>query len=450
MFTELHSVFVNEIQHSSHCPKLGLHVGNASLQSLGNPNDPMQGFFARWKKLNGQDSSELRDQEFQAGCVVPASGPCVIFLACPREMPLSRNFGTGLAIRGHSAEGAFILDCPEFYVHDVSKSTEIPGWAILQPVNQTMKISYGSSCNFTKVRATLNNFDYEYGNVPDDFSHANKNQILRVKAGDRDVDFVRRSEYAQLRRMLDGGMLTSTSLVEICFHARPGEAEEELLTFAFQVSGMCNLVAMQHTGPNVVSLFDSEDQVTKRLVGNPVESEFRRSSILGSLHIELPQFFCECFSNFIGLNNNSSWGAFNTLIASLEDPPYLEQKLMSLFAAVEGFVKFSLLEDGMLEKDLPTDLNTCIGAAKSRLGWDVPKHYKVNNKIRPMRNGLMHEFKLNSSPADSVMVFQKWRVFLMRRLLHRLGYTGRIDSASAGVRVASEIGDFSEEANSFS
>ena len=46
-------------------------------------------------------------------------------------------------------------------------------------------------------------------------------------------------------------------------------------------------------------------------------------------------------------------------------------------------------------------------------------------------------------------LFDKWRLFLFRRVLIRLGYDGQIESPHKGWRARSDVADFSEEHNSF-
>ena len=47
------------------------------------------------------------------------------------------------------------------------------------------------------------------------------------------------------------------------------------------------------------------------------------------------------------------------------------------------------------------------------------------------------------------LLFDKWRLFLFRRVLMRLGYAGKVVSPHKGWRSSSDVADFSEERNSF-
>lgn len=67
-----------------------------------------------------------------------------------------------------------------------------------------------------------------------------------------------------------------------------------------------------------------------------------------------------------------------------------------------------------------------------------------------MRNAVVH----GSAPptADSAelrLLFDKWKLFLFRRVLIRLGYAGKVTSPHKGWALTSDVGDFSEEHNDF-
>jgi hypothetical protein len=47
------------------------------------------------------------------------------------------------------------------------------------------------------------------------------------------------------------------------------------------------------------------------------------------------------------------------------------------------------------------------------------------------------------------LLWDKWRLFLFRRVLMRLGYHGKVVSPHKGWRSSSDVADFSEEQNSF-
>src|SRR6202035_2230819 len=153
----------------------------------------------------------------------------------------------GLEISGQSTDGPFQLRCPEFYVETHSERQETAGWAIASPVNQPMTISYGAPRQITRVRALINNFDFEYGNCPDPDHDAQEQETLRVVASGRIVDFQWRAGRLDLRRLLDTGILRSTSLTTLTFAAWEGASEEDLAQFAYDIASLCSIVVQQHT-----------------------------------------------------------------------------------------------------------------------------------------------------------------------------------------------------------
>jgi hypothetical protein len=145
------------------------------------------------------------------------------------------------------------------------------------------------------------------------------------------------------------------------------------------------------------------------------------------------------------------WRRLPPLYAAIEDPPYLEQKYATLTMAVELFIRGSLIEGGHLSqaeaerKTLP-DL---VGLARKRLGWDMPGHYTKGEQYRRTRNAVDHGGAL---PHDAEQVradFDKWKLFLLRRLFIKLGFDGEVASPEKGWASSSPVGEFSEEHNSF-
>ena len=51
--------------------------------------------------------------------------------------------------------------------------------------------------------------------------------------------------------------------------------------------------------------------------------------------------------------------------------------------------------------------------------------------------------------AEFRLLFDKWRLFLFRRVLIRLGYTGKVISPDKGWASSSDVDDFTEAHNSF-
>jgi hypothetical protein len=119
--------------------------------------------------------------------------------------------------------------------------------------------------------------------------------------------------------------------------------------------------------------------------------------------------------------------------------------------ALEFFMRNCLVEQGQPEEWVAKrDFLELIGAARNHLGWGVPKHYVARDTIRLLRNAVMHGGKLPTKySAEFRLLFDKWRLFLFRRVLMRLGYTGKVVSPHKGWRSSSDVADFSEEWNSF-
>ncbi len=90
-----------------------------------------------------------------------------------------------------------------------------------------------------------------------------------------------------------------------------------------------------------------------------------------------------------------------------------------------------------------------IGEARDKLLWDVPNHYTEKERYRKVRNAVNHGNKLPHDPAQIRHDFDKWHLFLLRRLLLRLGYDGKVASPQEGFASCSAVDEFSAEHNSF-
>lgn len=207
-----------------HC-KLPLHVGIGRLGSQADSGHPLQQAFQHWERLYGKRKPSPSEVEFNASCLVPATGNCLIFLRNQLGVRLNRVFGEGLTVKGESADGRFELICPQFYVEATSSSGEEPAWAIASPVNCMATIFYEEPRPIARITAIINNFDFEYGNWPTDTNQPQREKILRVEASGRTVDFTRRENHGALRHLLDVGLLHSTSLVTFSSDAWEGASE---------------------------------------------------------------------------------------------------------------------------------------------------------------------------------------------------------------------------------
>jgi hypothetical protein len=432
--------------------KLPPHAGVGVVESHGEIDHPVIKQLSQFtKQINDSTSSP---EEFHVTCLVPASGHCLLILKSIGRNPLTRNFGKGLSVGGESSAGPFKLNCPMYYVNAVSGPFEEPGWAIASPVNVPLTIFYGAPRPAARIVAVVNNFDFEDGNVQARGPRSSRREILRVTAAEASVDFVWRDDRTQVRRLLDAGILRTASLTTLSFEAWPEAREEDLIDFARDVASLCGIVTKQHTGLPIISLLDAEGAPIKRIVANPVESDFRRDSILQVLHFDrngLPQVFRQCFAEYVTLRKSPLWNRISSYIAGIEDSSYLEQRVATLMPAIELLLRSSLVEAGVCstgtaERAVLPDL---LGMARRSLAWDIPRHYTVRDSYRILRNAVVHGLRLPSGAENTRREFDKWHLFLLRRVLMRLGYDGYVQCPHRGFVSSSPVNDFSAEFNSF-
>jgi hypothetical protein len=433
--------------------KLPLHTGTGRIASQSDFDHPLEQAFRHWQDITGKRTPGPSDIEFAASCIVPATRNCLIFLRNESGVRLNRVYGNGLSIKGESPDGAFELTCPEFYVQASSSSDLKPAWAVASPRNCTVEITYGESRPIARVNATINNFDFDYGNWPTDIKHAARGKMLRVVASGREVDFARREDRERLRDLLDVRLLRSTALVAFSFAAWEGSSEHDLAAFAYSIASLCSVVARQHTGVPVLSFLDEHGRVVKRRLANAIESPFREDYILRTLHFEggLPKLFLQCFDEHAKMQQSDLWRRLPWLCAGIEDPPYLEQKCATLMAALELLIRSSLIEGGHYSAERAAGLTfpSLVGAARNKLRWDLPSHYTEKERYRLLRNAVSHGGQLPGHIKQIRHDYDKWRLFLLRRFLIRLGFDGEVASPQRGVASSSPVGDFSEEPNSF-
>jgi hypothetical protein len=163
----------------------------------------------------------------------------------------------------------------------------------------------------------------------------------------------------------------------------------------------------------------------------------------------LPQLFRECFDEFARLRDSELWQTMPSFCAGVQDPPYLEQKMASVMAAVERLIRNSLIDAGEANVDEFKPLPELIGAARAALRWDVPKHYTARERYRLNRDAVAHGDDLPHEATEVRQDFDRWRLFLLRRYLIRLGFTGTVASPSRGWASISRVDDFTEDYNSF-
>lgn len=406
-----------------------------------------------FEKWLGRRMVALSELDFEASCLVPATGNCMILLRNQSECLPSRNWGGGLTITGDSPDGKFELTCPQFYVKAGSQKNEQPAWAILSPVNHRVIVVYGTARPITRVVAIINNFDFEYGNWPTDLKEIPREKVLRVQTGGRTVDFAKRDNYVRLRNLLEVGLLWSTALLTFSFSTWEGASEDDLVTFADHVGSLCSIVAQQHTGIPVLTFLDNEGRAVKRILGDAIESRFRQSYVLRHLHFPeaLPKLFVQCFDRHVQMQESHLWKRLPAFFAGIEDSPYLEQKCATLMAGLELLFRNSLIEGGhnSEEEAKKITLPGLLGKARKELGWEIPSHYTEKDLYRLLRNAVSHGDHLPGQPDEIRYHFEKWRLFLMRRFLLRLGFDGKVASADHGYASVSSVSDFSEDHNSF-
>jgi hypothetical protein len=410
--------------------KLALHAGVGRIAHHGVLDDQSEPAFRQMRRLSVPTEPEPEDQEFACSFVVPATGNCLLFMRWPGKCPVGRNFGQRLSVRGECQDGPFEFSCPEYYVRVTSEDDDLPGWAVAAPVNNPAVIAYGAPRSISTVTAIINNFDFERGNVDAALQKSKEQETLRVTASGRPIDFVWREDRMALRRLVDARIVATASLVMFTFDAWHDAAEEELVSFAHNDGSLCSLIVGQHTGIPVLSFFDSDGRPVKRMLGDSIESEFRPGCVLSAPNLadELGRFFNQCFEVHVRMRTTPLWNRLSSLCAAIEDPPYLEQKYATLMMAVEMLLRGSLIESGKMTsveagtKSLPT----LVGAARSLLRWDIPRHFAEGDRYREIRNATDHGNTLPHDISEVRSEFDKWRLFLYRRILMRLGYDGRV------------------------
>lgn len=215
-----------------------------------------------------------------------------------------------------------------------------------------------------------------------------------------------------------------------------------------QVAGRAELILPSEGNAVVAFLLDSVE-----LTGDFVSDVVIAGSQTVVPDPQLPQYFSETFGAYVAMRStNRRWRKLPSYCGSLEDCPYLEQKFASLMIALEFFIRNCLLETGTPEARLSkaTNLSDLIGAARRDLQWNVPKHYDPGDTTRVLRNAVMHGGDLPTKDnAEFRLHFNKWRLFLFRRVLLRLGYTGAVLAPYQGTEVESAVDDFSAAYNSF-
>lgn len=273
-----------------------------------------------------------------------------------------------------------------------------------------------------------------------------------MKAAGREVVFRWRADRPDLRLRVRGLGLRSASFAEFTFRAWPGASDDELLTFAYDVANLCTFAAGQLTGAPFVTFKETEDRVVRRILRQPVTSSFRDSAVV-PMPFEFKRFFESCFEEFVRLRGSrADWSKLTSYVGSMDQCQFLEQKFATAMIGVE-FLARQCLFDVMgvpIEQLEKLTFPALMGSARKRLSWDVPKHYKINEVARVLRNAVAHGGQLPTRGNEEFRhLYDKWRLFFLRRVLIRLGYNGKVLSPHNGWESMSDVNDFSEEQNSF-
>jgi hypothetical protein len=379
--------------------------------------------------------------------ILPAEGGPVVAFS-PGEA-LSNNFASDLRIRGNHEFGPFQIHCPVCYTRKPMVGVN-DGWSLVSPINQPVTIEYGDSRPTTMVRALLNNFDYEVGDaVVSNGEFSRVGTPISVELSGRSAEFRRRYDHDELLSLVQAGLLRSATLTECAFDAR-GDSIGDLLRLAEDVATLCTFAAGATIGIAMLDCLDMTGAVVRRVVTQPVRSRYQSQPIIADFN--LPRLFKESFAAHILMRRSQlPWRKLPTYCGSLEDLPYLEQKFAALMMAIEFFMRTCLLEGGMASAMVARlDFNELVGATRKHLRWDIPRHYAPGRTTRLLRNAVMHGGEVPTKDTSEFrLLFNKWRLFLFRRILIRIGYQGEVVSPHKGWESSSAVGDFSEEHNSF-
>ena len=376
--------------------------------------------------------------------LLPPEGVCLLLLWRDDETFLSRNFAGPLRLAGTGTDGAWVLQADQLYARVVSEPFTRPSWALAVPVNDTVRISHGEPGSVARVAALINNLDL-----------SGRQRPLTVQAGTVAVRFRPAPTDPLLRDLHAARVLRTASLATFEFAAWPGAAEEELVAFCENVSTLCTYATGTHNGVRLVTLSTAAGRVVRQIVRSPIEGPRATRDVLsdGWPLGDCETLFRQGFEEHVRMRRSPlPWRKLASYCGAIEDGAFLEQKFSNLMMAVEFFIRTSLLEADPVRA--PTfsqmKLTDLLGAARTRLGWVIPGHYGRNDLVRLLRNAVAHGGELPTrDSAEFRSMFDKWRLFLFRRVLIRLGYTGRVLSPHHGCASASAVDDFSEEHNSF-
>lgn len=419
------------------------------------PFDPLSAHreFARVSPHRGKATLRLGETTIagDAEFLLPAAGHAIIALHTEKDLT-SQDFGQDFVLEGAGEHGTFRIDCPHVYVRRPLSSDSTHECSLVSPVNAPSRIQYGDQRVVAHVTALLNNFDYTTGDAvgTENGGFTRIDTPVGLEAGGRQITVRQRTDRAYLLPQVQAGILHSTSLVELAFDLDASESDDAVMAFCVDAAAVLTFAAGTAVNVAMLDMLDSSGRLVRRVVPQPVTSRFRENGIVADFH--LPRLFSETFDEYVGMKHaHAPWLKLASYCGSLEDPPFLEQKFASLIMALEYFMRNCLVERGQAESTVTTlDFPALIGATRKHLGWDIPKHYMAKHAVRLLRNAVMHGGDLpTKDSAEFRLLFDKWRLFLFRRVLIRLGYQGQVISPHKGWKSSSDVSDFSEEHNSF-
>jgi hypothetical protein len=386
-----------------------------------------------------------------AELLLPADGQAIIAFHTTAEQTL-QDFGTDLVIDGTGKSGPFRIECPRCYVYrQIEHVHGHGGWCLISPVNSPARVQYGLPRSAARATVLLNNFDYTYGDsVTSDQGLTRIGAPLTVDIGGRRVTFRHHHLREEILPLVKAEILHAASLTEFSVDVTSSESDDEVMSFCADVASLCTFVSGAGVSVAMLDLLDRDAAIARRVIPQPVISRFRRSGIVDDT--DIAEFFHLAFDEYVTMKRiHPAWRRLASHCGSLEDAPYLEQKFASLVMALEFLMRNCLLEKGQPEAWVSKlDFLGLIGAARKHLGWDIPKHYVARHTVRLLRNAVMHGGELPTQDSREFrLLFDKWRLFLFRHVLTRLGYRGKVVSPHKGWRSSSDVADFSEEHNSF-
>jgi hypothetical protein len=381
--------------------------------------------------------------------ILPAEGHAVVAFRS-ESSKLGCDFANDLVIEGTDPLGSFRIHVPQCHVQgDAGAFTR--GWSLAAPINQPVRVEYGPERPVHICKVLLNNFDYACGDaVVTDRGATRQGTRLQFEAGGRLAEFRWRPDHDELLALMHADILPSGSLTEVSFEPRDSETDDDLMQFAQDIAAICTFAVGASVGVAMLEMLDADGAAVRRVVTNPVGSRYCPREVVSDIH--LPALFRETFHAYVSMRQSDlPWRKLPSYCGSLEDCPYLEQKFAAVVMALEFFMRNCLIEAGRPAKEVASlTFHELIGAAKNRLSWEVPKHYAAGDTTRLLRNAVMHGGELpTKDSAEFRLQFDKWRLFLFRRVLIRLGYSGEVVSPYQGIESSSHVADFSADHNSF-